>query len=293
MAYGPGATRVGGQPGEIPRRRSRHGDDDRGDVRPLGAEAPTLLLFPSVDRTSQGARMGDFEAFSPLHVITVAVLAVVVALLCLLGRWLGSARGQRTYERGLALCVAVLWVGYQVYDGVQNGWSVRYSLPLDLCDLAALVAGLAFAAPRRVWHALAWFWGIALSTQAVVTPDLAAGPATLAYWAFWLYHAFVVGAAVYVVTVRGFRPQWRDLQLAVGAGVAYAVAVFAIDAAFGLDYGYFGRRQPGTATLLDYLGPWPLRAVYMVLIAVAGMWLCWVPWRVAAMLRARAGAATP
>jgi len=225
--------------------------------------------------------VGAFSAFTPLHVVTVAFLALAIALLCAAGWRLRETRHQRTFERGLAIGVAVLWVGYHVYDGLQNGWSVRYSLPLDLCDLAAGVAGLTFAWPGRWRHALAWFWGTALSTQAVITPDLDRGPSTLAFWAFWLYHAFVVGAGVYVVTVRGFRPGWRDLRLAVGAGVAYAVAMFTVDAAFDVNYGYFGRHLPATPTLLDYLGPWPLRAVFMVLIAAAAMWLCWVPWRLA------------
>jgi len=229
--------------------------------------------------------VGAFSAFTPLHVVTVAFLALAIALLCAAGWRLRETRHQRTFERGLAIGVAVLWVGYHVYDGLQNGWSVRYSLPLDLCDLAAGVAGLTFAWPGRWRHALAWFWGTALSTQAVLTPDLDRGPSTLAFWAFWLYHAFVIGAGVYVVTVRGFRPGWRDLRFAVGCGVAYAVAAFTIDAAFGVNYGYFGRHLPATPTLLDYLGPWPLRAVFMVLIAAAAMWLCWVPWRLAEAFR--------
>lgn len=231
--------------------------------------------------------MDQFTAFTALHAITVAGLALAIALLCLVGWRLRGTSHQRGYERGLAVAVGALWVGYQVYDGVRNGWSVRYSLPLQLCDLAACIAGLAFAAPRRWRHALAWFWGIGLSTQAVITPDLVGGPTTLAYWAFWLYHTFVVGAGVYVVTVRAFRPQWRDLQLAVWTGVAYAVVAFTIDALFGLNYGYFGRRQPGMPTLLDYLGPWPLRAVFMVLIAAVAMWLCWMPWRLAEGMRRR------
>lgn len=233
--------------------------------------------------------MTSFTAFSALHALTVAGLAIAIALLCLVGWQLRGTPRQRTWERSLAAGVAALWVGYQAFDGVQNGWDARHSLPLQLCDIAACIAALAFATPARWRHALAWFWGVGLSTQAVITPDLTGGPATLAYWAFWLYHLFVVGAGVYVVTVRGFRPRWTDLQLAVGAGVGYAAIVFVIDAAFGLNYGYLGRFDPGVPTLLDYLGPWPLRTVFMVCIASAVMWLCWVPWRLADTRAARRG----
>ena len=136
-------------------------------------------------------------------------------------------------------------------------------------------------------HALAWFWGSALGSQAVFTPDLSGGPATISFWAFWLYHFFIVGAGIYTVTVRGFRPRWPDLRLALALGVLYAAVVFAIDAAFGLNYGYFGRSDPSQPTLLDYLGPWPLRALYMVLAGGAAMTLLWLPWAVAARRSSR------
>lgn len=226
-----------------------------------------------------------FSAFSILHLATVIGLAGLIAVLCLVGYRLRATPYLRTYERALALGVAALWIGYQVYDGMSSGWSPAHSLPLQLCDLAAGIAALTFAAPQRWRHALAWFWGIGLSTQAVITPDLTSGPATLAYWAFWLYHAFVVGAGVYVVTVRGFRPAWRDLQFAVGVGVVYSVVVFAIDVIFGLNYGYLGPSQPGMPSLLDFLGPWPLRVVFVVVIGAVAMWLCWIPWQLAAVRR--------
>ena len=127
-------------------------------------------------------------------------------------------------------------------------------------------------------HALAYFWGVALSSQALVTPDLAGGPSTLGFWAFWVYHLFVVGSGIYAVTVRAFRPAWRDLRLAILAGLTYAIPVFALDAALELNYGYLGRSNPGQPTLIDLLGSWPLRVVFMVALAILAMILFWLPW---------------
>jgi hypothetical integral membrane protein (TIGR02206 family) len=101
----------------------------------------------------------------------------------------------------------------------------------------------------------------------------------LSFWAFWFYHLFVVGAGIYVVVVQDFRPEWKDLRFAILAGLVYAMVVFTIDAVFDLNYGYLGRYTPSRPTLLDVLGPWPLRTVFMVALGAAGMTVLWLPWR--------------
>jgi hypothetical integral membrane protein (TIGR02206 family) len=227
-----------------------------------------------------------FEPFSAQHLITVLGLAVAIVALCLTGRSLRDV-GRRRFDRAMGAACLAFWVGYQVYDNVTHGISLATSLPLQLCDLVALVAALEFARPTRAVHALAYFWGVALSSQALITPDLVGGPTTLGFWAFWTYHFLVVGAGIYAVSVRNFRPEWRDLRLAIALGLAYAVTVFIIDAALGLNYGYLGRSTPGQPTLIDVLGPWPLRTLYMVLLGMTAMFLFWLPWALA-----RTGATT-
>lgn len=182
----------------------------------------------------------------------------------------------------LAAAVATLWFSYQAYDFMQHGFDPRYTLPLQMCDFSALIAALVFVRPSRGLQSLAYFWGLALGTQAVITPDLAGGPSSLSFWAFWLYHLFVVGAGVYVVAVHRFRPEWKDLRFAMLMGLLYAAVMFTIDLVFGLNYGYLGRSTPSRPTLLDVLGPWPLRCVFMVMLGAAGMTVLWLPWLVTA-----------
>jgi hypothetical integral membrane protein (TIGR02206 family) len=224
--------------------------------------------------------MARFQSFGAQHLLTVVGLAMAIFAMCWAGRRLHGTPNATRYERTIAWLVAGLWIAYQVHDRIAFGFDPRYSLPLQFCDLVALVAALAFARPRRSLHALAYFWGLALSTQAVLTPDLVGGPTTLAFWAFWAYHMFVVGAGVYVVAVRGFRPTWSDFATAAGLGVLYAAVVLGIDAAFGLNYGYLGRGTPSQPTLIDLLGPWPLRALLMTLLVVTAMLLLWLPWAI-------------
>ena len=231
---------------------------------------------------------GDAGAVAGQHIITVAVLTAAIVGMCWLGRRLHGTPAGRRYEIGLSVAVWAIWLGYQAYDFVTLGWDPGNTLPLQICDFVAVIAALVFVRPTRGLQSLAYFWGIALSTQAFVTPDLAGGPESLSFWAFWLYHLFVVGAGVYVVTVQRFRPEWRDLRFAVLMGLVYSVVIFAIDAIFDLNYGYLGRGTPSRPTLLDVLGPWPLRSGFMVMLGIVAMTLLWLPWRAKARSELRA-----
>lgn len=225
----------------------------------------------------EAARL-DEALVNTQHLLTVAVFATAIAGMCWIGRRVRGTPDERRYGIVLSVCVWALWVGYQAFDITTKGFSASHALPLQLSDVTAAVAGLVFLFPNRKLQSLAYFLGLALGSQAVFTPDLTEGPATVSFWAFWLYHLFVVGAGIYVIAVQGFRPTWRDLRFALLFGLSYAAIVFTIDALFDLNYGYMGRPMPSRPTLLDYLGPWPLRVVFMVLLASVAMTLLLVPW---------------
>ncbi|MEP7345556.1 MAG: TIGR02206 family membrane protein, partial [Gemmatimonadaceae bacterium] len=196
--------------------------------------------------------MNSFRLFGPTHAAALAGLALVIFVLVRTGRTL-RGRNQRRFERVIASLVLALWLSYIGWDSLHGSFDISHSLPLQLCDFVALVAGAAFVSRNRVVQALAYFWGLALSTQALITPDVAGGPTSITFAAFWLYHAFVVGAGVYVVAVHDFRPTRRDLLTAQALGVVWAVAVFSLDAMTGWNYGYLGRSRPSIPSLIDHL----------------------------------------
>lgn len=224
------------------------------------------------------------------HLVTVFVFALTVTAMCGVGRTLRGTADGRRYEITLSVFVFALWFGYQVYDIAKKGFAASLPLPLQVSDVTALVAALIFLKEDRRLQSLAYFLGLAIGSQAVFTPDLTEGPTTFSFWAFWLYHVFVVGAGVYVIVVQRFRPEWRDLRFALLFGLAFAAVVFTIDAVFDVNYAYLGRSNPSRPTLLDYLGPWPLRTVFMVLLACTAMTILWLPWVV---LRTRSTAQGP
>jgi hypothetical integral membrane protein (TIGR02206 family) len=140
-------------------------------------------------------------------------------------------------------------------------------------------------------RAILYFWGIGLSIQALVTPDLGGGVATVAFWLFWVAHASAIGIAAYDIAVHGFRPTWRDYWLSAVAAAAYLLVVLVVNVAFGFNYGYVGNARPGQPSVIDFLGPWPERVVIIAVLVAVEMALLMLPWELARRGRGAAPAA--
>ena len=163
----------------------------------------------------------------------------------------------------------------------------RTALPLHVCDLMMFIAPIALIIRQRWLRALAYFWGLGLSSLSFVYPDLKFGPGDFPFWVFWTGHAVIVGTALYDVTGRLYRPHWRDWFFAVACVFIYVAVIFPIDAIFQLNYGYVGRSFPNRPTPFDLLGPWPQRVPLMVLFAIVVMLLLLVPWLIARKVHSR------
>jgi hypothetical integral membrane protein (TIGR02206 family) len=226
--------------------------------------------------------MTGFRPFSVAHLLTVAGLALALAAFMAAGLSARRNGSERRFERVAGAVGLAFWAVYNSYAIVRWGFSWRDSLPLQVCDVTALSAAMVFLTSSRLPRTISYFWGIALSSQGIFTPDLVGGPATIAFWGFWMYHAIVVGAGVYAVIVRGYRPEWRDFFIAASLGLVYACAALVLDAATGANYGYLGRPGSSQPSLIDVLGPWPRRVPLMIALALSAMAVLQIPWSVRA-----------
>lgn len=224
--------------------------------------------------------MANFESFSAQHLLTVLGFAIVVTVAILGARRIKDPAQRRKLEGGVAALSAALWIGIVIWGFAPSRYDPRWSYPINICDLVAIVVPVAFVRPHRNWHALLYFWGFSLSTQAVLTPDLVSGPTTLAFWIFWLMHVLIVGGASYIVVVRGYRPTWRDAWFAIAIAITWLAAVFTLNLITGYNYGYVGNAKPSQPSLIDYLGPWPQRVFVMALLGALAMLLLQVPWAI-------------
>lgn len=259
----------------------------------------TAVPAPHVPETTAAA--AGFHPFGLGHALSVLWCIAVVAplVLCCL-RWRRrAANGLDPLGEEKARTATLLFAGFGV---CVNVWSITYwllperfdlkmSLPLQLCDLACLCAPIALAGRQRWARALLYFWGIGLSTQAFITPTLTQGPETMRYWLFWWLHVVIVGSAVHDCVVWKYRPTGRDFLTATAVSLCWVGAMMLLNAHLGANYGYLGSSTPDRPTIVDLLGPWPLRVLVLGSIVTALFAVLWAAWPIADRLRLRGSSA--
>ena len=217
----------------------------------------------------------QFEPYGASYWGALVVFVVGAALLVWSGRRQTDAQARRL-SRGLGAVTAAIYVAILVYNLVPPG--LAYSVPLQLTDLATVVAAYALWTQRHWAYALTYYWGLVLSVQALISPVLR-GPdfPDYRFLAFYAIHLLVVWAAVYLTWGRGMRPDWRSLRIAVAVTLGWVAITVTFNAIAGTNYGFLNAK-PSTASLLDVFGPWP---VY-VLVGAALVFVVWVlitwPW---------------
>jgi hypothetical integral membrane protein (TIGR02206 family) len=226
--------------------------------------------------------MDVFVPFSGLHAFALVICALLIAAPALLGRVL-SPSGEVALRRALAALAVCYWLAYNTWWN-WHGLDLRTGLPLQICDFNGLVAPFALLTGQRWARATLYFWTSALTLQAFIQPALTAGPASLLFWAFWTAHTLFAACAVYDVVVRGFRPGWNDLGSALAVSGAYVALVVPLDVWLGADCGYLGNpaAENEIPPFVRALGPWPQRAIILVMLAALGFVVVLLPWRIAA-----------
>lgn len=223
--------------------------------------------------------MKEFTQGSALHAICLGVcLAAVFLTIHLARKTRGhepSAKRVRTAIIGGCLVFWVLSNGYGLFGG-RFSWAE--SLPLHFCNLANLLGAYAVATRHRASQSLMYFWTFALCSMAFLTPSLYVGPAEVWFWLFWLYHLFIPVSTTWILVADRFRPTWRDWRSSVLLTLGYMGILAVLDAITGWNYGFVGPSKPTQANLLDFLGPYPLRLFWMVLVVAALFALLMLPW---------------
>jgi uncharacterized membrane protein YwaF len=140
----------------------------------------------------------------------------------------------------------VCWWGITIADGT---WTVRYSLPLHLCEAGCFIVAAALWWRTRFAFEVSYFWGLGGTLPGLFTPDVPGHFPEPVYFQYYAEHGLLV---------------------------LYAAAVGAVDFVTGGNY-LFLRDIPPTQTILDYLGPWPWYIVTLTAMALIVFTLLYLP----------------
>jgi hypothetical integral membrane protein (TIGR02206 family) len=223
-----------------------------------------------------------FQTFSSVHFITLAIGFSLIAGLILYAK--RSQQKQRHATAILAFCNLISYP-FALYAWKDQAHSLDNLLPFHLCDLAAVVAGIALITRKPIFLTLTYFWGLAATTQALITPALEIGPPELPFIHFFFQHFVIVAAALYIPIVLKWRPEkpwWKSPLVVLGISICYQGVALIINYFLKTNFAFVSH-LPENPSLIDHLGPWPiylfamqgLALVFFLLLALPFT----LPWR--------------
>lgn len=222
--------------------------------------------------------VNSFHPFSSEHFITLAIGFVVIGLLILFAK--RSEKNQRITTIVLAVCNLVSYP-FALFAWRDYPHSLDNDLPFHLCDLAAVVAGFALFTRKPILLTLTYFWGLAATTQALITPALSIGPPELPFIHFFFQHFVIVAAALYIPLVLKWRPMqpwWKSPLIVLVISIGYQAIALVINHFLKTNFA-FASHVPHNPSLIDHLGPWPIYLFAMQGLALIFFLILALPWR--------------
>ncbi len=206
-----------------------------------------------------------FRLFGLYHLVVLATVPLLAAFLTYATRKFPSSAKYLRISLGVLLLVnELIWYGYVV----SRGWfSFPYNLPLHLCDLVLWLTTYTCLRPTQWAYELSYYWGLAGTSMALLTPDISGPFFSYLTLKFFASHGLVVTALLFFMWAGISQPrpgsQWRALLWL----NIYAILLGVFNLLFRTNYMYLCEKPVG-ATLLDYMGPWPVYIIVAEAIAV-------------------------
>ena len=198
-----------------------------------------------------------FPAFNFVrsHPQIIQKAAIVFTFLAPLILWAACRRADsdrpRIFVRRALALTLLVFAFANLADKIFTGGKADTVLPMQLCDwvLYAVAAALWFR--WQIGFELGYFWGLAGTIQALITPAFDMTEVWWRLFGFFFIHALIVVSVLHLLITERCRPWPRSLLRVFVCSEIYVAAALLVNAATGGgNYGFLSHR-PAQATLLD------------------------------------------
>ncbi len=217
----------------------------------------------------------EFETFSLQHFSAL----ILFALFTFLAIWFGWNSSDKT-KKWIGLSIALIALFIMVFDSVYRlltgQFDILDDLPLFLCDIVVILLPFIILKENRKWLGILYFWAVAGTLQALITPELEEGFPRFEFFRYFIMHAGIVSAVIYCIVVWRIKINWKDFLHAIVFAQVYIVSVHLINLLLQSNYSYTVRK-PEDPTILDLLGEWPWYIFWGEILMIALFLLLIIP----------------
>jgi hypothetical integral membrane protein (TIGR02206 family) len=218
----------------------------------------------------------NFSLFGAQHLLVIAIMIFLSVFLPFYAKKYLNKPQQLWLLRGMALTISFWALLYIVVRWWLGDFDYQTDLPLDICNMVALTLPVLMWNPSYRVHEVIYFWILAGTLQAIITPHLFNGFPNYIFFKYWFVHAGLVVFAIYTTVVFELKPSWKSIWRAFIMLQLYVLFVLLMNLIIGSNYVYVLRKPP-TASVLDYLGPWPWYLVVCELMALVLFVIVFLP----------------
>jgi hypothetical integral membrane protein (TIGR02206 family) len=211
-----------------------------------------------------------FTAFGVSHLTALCLFATLSILLMRFGRSSVSPRMKTTIRVGLGLCILIFETLYVLYPLPIGTFDVRYSLPFQVCDIAAYATAIALITNWAIPREISCYLGLTTTLIACFTPDIVYDLPHIEYICFFASHALVVAAVLYMTIGLSQWPNPGAARRVFFFINAYAILMILVNLSIGSNYIYL-RSTPQVASPMEWLGPWPYYVVVMDVLFIEAL----------------------
>ena len=219
-----------------------------------------------------------FTTFSFQHFAILGTFGVLTLVLLAAGK---RMTGQGKYITAVVLAVITflnLVAEALVLSGTHD-YDVTDDLPVYLCDLITIILPVVIYHRNRRWIGILYFWALAGTLQALITPDIDHGFPSFHFFRYFIMHCGIVMTVVFVVVTWKIVIRWKDWLNAVLFAQLYLVIIHLYNLVMKTNYSYTVHKPDG-ATVLDVFGDWPwylvggevMMVVLFTLLMIPFMW---------------------
>jgi hypothetical integral membrane protein (TIGR02206 family) len=221
-------------------------------------------------------KITGFEMFSFSHIITLLVLVIINVFLIIWFKKAKTAKALSNFRYLFTLLIIlneVLSIVWYIWAGL---WSPDYSLPLQLCDIVTFLTIIMLIRNNYFSFEVVYFLGLGGSLQALLTPDLVFPYPHFMFFNFFICHGAIITAIIYMMVIKKFKPTLKSILKTFIFTNLYMVFAAAVNFITGGNY-MFIAHKPETASLMDFLGPWPWYILSLEAVGLVIFFICYLP----------------